>query len=188
MDARNRLLSEHRVPSEWRQRAREYFFHAKQLRTVEAQRELLQRMSPLLRGEMALRMKEKALRSIPYLKEVEPQFLVSLALGFEAVVYAPTEVAPSGYLYILYSGIALCGGKVCRSGDTWGSDEVMSNAKQVRAIAITYVQLCATHRRFEPPLFRRSDAHASGHPLPAPTAARCVSRSRTNSFATASHT
>ena len=41
---------------------------------------------------------------------VEPQFIVRLTLSLTPMVLAPFELAPSGFLYIVYRGLVICGG------------------------------------------------------------------------------
>jgi len=57
---------------------------------------------------------------------VEPQFIVRLTLSLTPMVLAPFELAPSGFLYIVYRGLVICGGDLLTSGSTWGEDVILT--------------------------------------------------------------
>ena len=101
MDDLNRYMESNNLPREMRRRLREYFHQTKHLLLTEANRELLCMMSPQLQGEVALRVHERWLVRVPYLKDIDKKsFMVHLALLLSPIVFAPHEVTtPSPRLH-----------------------------------------------------------------------------------------
>lgn len=50
-----------------------------------------------------------------------------MALSILPMVYSPGEVAPAGFLCIVFKGCALYGGKVLTSGRLWGEDMLLED-------------------------------------------------------------
>ena len=53
---------------------------------------------------------------------------IAVALSILPMVYSPGEVAPSGFLCIVFKGCALYGGKVLTSGRLWGEDMLLEDS------------------------------------------------------------
>ena len=64
---------------------------------------------------------------IPFLRHAPRHFMAELSLLLDAHVFAPGELAPPGWLYIVHRGIALFAGRVLTSGRTWGLDSIISD-------------------------------------------------------------
>lgn len=59
---------------------------------------------------------ERWMRNIWFLKDAEKEFIIHLALALTPMIFAPSELAPLGYLFIVHKGLALYGPKLlCRS-------------------------------------------------------------------------
>ena len=61
-------------------------------------------------------------------------------------VFAPGELLPPGYLYIIHRGIALYDGRVLTAGRAWGTDVILSCEelkKNISARAMNYVEVRA---------------------------------------------
>lgn len=104
------------LPGEMRRRLREYFHQTAHLRSSSKQKELMDQMSPSLQSEVAWQCNQQWLTRVWFLKDAPLMFLVELALGMRAKVFAPGELAPAGWLYIIHRGLAVYGGKVLGMG------------------------------------------------------------------------
>ena len=68
----------------------------KVVRIAEARRQLLENMSPMLQGEVAWHVHHGWLLRVGFLFGVQRQFLVELATHLRAIVFAPSDVIPTG--------------------------------------------------------------------------------------------
>ena len=70
--------------------------------------------------------------------------MVQLSLHLTAAVFAPAELCPHGYMYIVHRGICLYGGKVLTSGKVWGEDMILKSPhlrSNYAARCMTYVEV-----------------------------------------------
>ena len=149
MDSLNSFMSRHRMPHEMRRRLREYFHQTQHLRIAARQKELIDFMSPSLQSEVAWTCNKQWLQRIWFLNEAPVKFLVSLAKSLTAFVFAPGELAPLGYMYIINRGLALYAGKLLGAGKVWGSDVIL-RSEYLRyaycARAMNYLEVFAINR------------------------------------------
>ena len=68
------------------------------LRTVEARRQLLTKLSPAMQGEMCLLINDNTLGRVWYLSNVEIGLLIHLASKLRPAIFPPTEFCPSGFM------------------------------------------------------------------------------------------
>jgi len=147
MDRLNRYMSVENLPTAMRWRLREYFHHGKIIRQAEAQKELLGHMSPALRGVVAWQCLGPWLSRVHFLKQAQREFLVEIAVNLHCIVFAPGDLTPSGFLYIVYDGIVLYRGRLLVKGGTWGEDMVLQStwlidskpAKATNFVATFYI-------------------------------------------------
>merc|ERR1719473_2307746 len=67
-----------------------------------------------------------------------------------AMVFAPNEVTPAGFMYIVHRGQALYAGRVHSSGKAWGEDIILSSERlrhKYCARAINYLEVLMVSRR-----------------------------------------
>lgn len=144
MDSVNQFVRTYRLVPEVSQRLRDYFYATKHLRNAAAHRELLMTMSPALQSEVMWLVHRPWLERVHFLRNAPRSFMAELAICLEAIVCAPGEVAPQGYLYVVQSGIVLFGGRVLTAGKVWGLDSILSN-EELRSTAVgramTYVEV-----------------------------------------------
>jgi hypothetical protein len=143
MDKLNRYMAAEGFPDEMRLKLREYFHHQKIVRSAEAQRELLVKMSPGLQGEVAWQVHSKWLGSVKLLKHTQRQFLVELAVNLQAMVFAPGDLAPNGFLYVVYDGIVLIRGIMRGKGFVWGEDMILQSVWLRSRHAARSMSFCA---------------------------------------------
>merc|ERR1719482_1835459 len=144
MDNLNRFMSQQCLPQQMRQQLREYFHQTRHLQVARANKLLIENMSPMLQGLVVWKVNERWLRHVWFLRQAEDSFMVQLSLHLEAAVFAPAELCPSGYMYIVHRGIALYGGKVLTSGKVWGEDMILQSAhlrSKYAARCMTYVEV-----------------------------------------------
>jgi len=144
MDNLNRFMALQGLPQDMRQALREYFHQTKHLQLARANRILIENMSPMLQGQVVWKVNEKWLRHVWFLAQAEDSFMVQLSLHLTAAVFAPAELCPAGYMYIIHRGIALYGGKVLTSGKVWGEDMILSSVhlrSKYAARCMTYVEV-----------------------------------------------
>ena len=121
MDSLNGYMHEDDFPTELRVRLREYFSQARQIHVYEKRRELLKSMSPVLQGQVAWHVHQGWLPNIPLLGPSSPspaqrQFLIELAVHLQATIFAPNDIAPTGFLYIISNGMILQRGRLLGKG------------------------------------------------------------------------
>ena len=144
MDNLNRFMSQQGIPEDMRIQLREYFHQTRHLQIARANKVLIENMSPMLQGKVVWKINEKWLRHVWFLKEAEDSFMVQLSLHLTAAVFAPAELCPSGYMYIVHRGIALYGGTVLTSGKVWGEDMILQSIhlrSKYAARCMTYVEV-----------------------------------------------
>ena len=86
-----------------------------------------------------------SLQKVKFLRDASPRFMIDLSMTLHAIVFAPADIAPRGYMYIVQRGIALYNGKVLTKGGTWGDDMILqSEALRLRATAraMNYLEVC----------------------------------------------
>jgi len=127
MDDLNVYMAANHVDSGLRVQLRDYFFRTRHLQDTASQARLLSMMSPMLQTELVLAVNRKWVRNVWFLasEAVEVQFIVRLTLSLTAMVLAPFELAPSGFLYIVSKGLLICGGDLLGKGSTWGEDMIL---------------------------------------------------------------
>ena len=149
MDDLNVFMASKHLPVEMRRRLREYFHQTKHLQMANSQRHLFHMMSPALQGEVAWTANEEWLKRIPFLSNCGEDFKVMVAMALTPKVFAPGEVAPKGYLYVINRGLALYGARVLTAGKIWGDDVVMLNAtfhSPYNARAMNYLEVYTISR------------------------------------------
>ena len=142
-------MSSTNLPKDMRMRLREYFHQSKHLADTVTRRNLLDKMSPQLAGEVALQVNEKWLRRVWFLTGAGQEFVVQIALQLDAMVFTIGEVVNNGYLYIINRGLALYGGRVLTAGSVWGEDMLLDSQWLVSkfcARAMTYLEVYTISR------------------------------------------
>jgi len=144
MDNLNRFMELQGLDHPMRQQLREYFHQTRHLLIARANKLLIESMSPMLQGLVVWKVNERWLRHVWFLRSAEDSFMVQLSLSLVAAVFAPSELCPHGYMYIVHRGIALYGGKVLTSGKVWGEDIILNSVhlrSKFAARCMTYVEV-----------------------------------------------
>jgi potassium voltage-gated channel Eag-related subfamily H protein 7 len=148
MDHLNEFMEESYVPKPLRKELRTYFHQAKSLQQYRSGQALMEEMSPMLRGKMAMVTFGKLVEGMfqgQLFTHSEPEFLVEVAQQFDCAVFAPNEFLDgSDVLYHIVRGVVVLGGRVLSNGAMWG-DDIMLACEAYKnthaAIALTYVEV-----------------------------------------------
>jgi len=134
MDKLNRFIHAEALPEQLARRMREYFHQSKHLRAAKSQQTLLSSLPPKLQGEASWATNQTWLTTIVVLQNAEPQFMLELSLHLHAVIFSPSDLAPTGFMFIMQRGIAMYRGKVRTKGQVWGEDVVL-HSEHLRSTA-----------------------------------------------------
>ena len=148
MDQLNQFLRDNCVPYPLRRQLRGYFHQAKSLQKHHASQDLIEQMSPKLKGQVAMctygSIVERLFGGVLF-ESAEPDFIVEIAQQFESAVFAPNELLDEpDVLYMLVRGVVVLGGRVLSNGAMWGEDMVLSCIEYQdthAAMSLTYVEV-----------------------------------------------
>ncbi|KAL1525371.1 hypothetical protein AB1Y20_020231 [Prymnesium parvum] len=144
IDALNSFMRRAYLPLELRRRLREYVHRSLYLFHEEGVQRLMQDFSPVLQAEVAWTVNQAWLERVSFLAGAPPQMLVSISLQLRPMLFAPGDLCPPGYLYLVQRGIVLYRGRLLSTGRSWGEDMVLSVAhlrKMYVARAMTYLEV-----------------------------------------------
>jgi hypothetical protein len=149
MDALNYFLEDMNMPQELRMRAREYMRNTRELIKRSSYNELVEKLSPGLRSDIVMVMSARTLETVWYLREIEKDALVDLAVKLGRSGYAPREKISGTSLNILLRGVAAKAGNILTPVTTWGEDIIVTTLAlrdRRTASALTYVEVATLSR------------------------------------------
>jgi CRP-like cAMP-binding protein len=154
MDQLNYFMRERELTRPMRMTLRDYFTAARRVHQLNDDGDLLDKMSPMLQGTVALAANKKWLYKIWYLRDCgEAQsgsdFIASVAKLLVIRSFVGHERVPVGQLYILRRGLVVKMWRFLNVGKVWGEDFILDNADYVdysQAVALTYVEVYTLKR------------------------------------------
>ena len=154
MDSLNYFMRERDLPRDMRLTLREYFNNARLVHQLNDDGELLDKMSPLLQGSVAMVANKKWLDHIWFFRDIESfkggsDFIAQLAKQLVVRCFIAQERLPVGQLYILRRGFVVKMWRFLGPGKVWGEDMIMQNMHLVdhsQAVALTYVEAYTLRR------------------------------------------
>lgn len=148
MDSLNRYCRLNGFDTPTRRRLREFLLRTRAVQAADSQRDLLNVMSPKIRGEIALQVSGPWLTRIPFLKAVEIECMANIALSLQSAIFAPSEVLASDSLYFVSRGTAVVSGLVKVGGSVFGDDCVLANPglRSAPARCLTYTDVSYVQR------------------------------------------
>lgn len=163
LDQLNHFMRTRELDAEMRVRLRSYFHYSRNVRQVRTDAQLLERMSPLLRGTVALEANRKWLDRVWYfsmetlpkgdwkLRTEHEAFISQLAMRLQPFAFVREEKVPIGALHILQKGLVMRGFVFLSPGRVWGYDMLMQDkhhhlVNRTPAIALTYIEVIALAR------------------------------------------
>jgi potassium voltage-gated channel Eag-related subfamily H protein 7 len=143
MDQLGNFFQKSHIHEDLRERLRDYFRHRRLLQQQDNYKNLLELMSPTLRGEVAYISNSHWMQHLPWLGKGSISFITACALVMHSDLYAPMELVEGSYLHVVVRGVAAKDQRIITSGHTWGKDMILS-AKHLRymepARSISYVE------------------------------------------------
>eukprot|EP00937_MAST-01D_sp_MAST-1D-sp2_P003836 g3836.t1 len=113
MDELNSFMKTKGIPSVLRRDLRSYFHQARTLQESQSSKQLLDQMSPNLKGLVAMHTVGTVMNRVQFLKDSDPDFLVELAQRFENAVFAPNELMDEhDVMYQIVRGLAVLEGRI----------------------------------------------------------------------------
>jgi len=156
MDALNYFMRERELPREMRMTLRDYFSSARRVHQTSDDGDLLDKMSPLLQGTVALAANRKWLERVWYLRELTEKpnagssdLVAGLAKQLVIRSFIGHERLPVGQLYILRRGLVVKMWRFLGSGKVWGEDIILNSSELIdhsQAVALTYVEAYTLRR------------------------------------------
>lgn len=151
MDELNVYMEENKLGPSLRRRLREYFNNCRSLQRARHYRDLLTKMSPMLRGEVATVVNGGWVETLPFLAGVPEEeregIATEIALRLEIEAFAPNETIVkvgqvADKMYIVQRGVVSMSGRVYRSGDILGDDMILKNNVRNYAVrSLTFVAM-----------------------------------------------
>ena len=93
MDLLNKFMHVYSLPPDMRMRLREYAQQSRHVQQGQQRKLILEWMSPLLKGEVAITINQSWLRSIRFLQDSEMEFVVRVACEMQPAVFTPGELS-----------------------------------------------------------------------------------------------
>lgn len=126
MDALNRFCRDHSLDQHTRYHLRQYLIETRQIQVAEANQTLLELFTPQLQGNIAYQINKSWMGRIPFLRNVERECWIQLAMEMKPMVLMAGELAPGGCLYVIHRGVVMHRTYVLTRGETWGSDVILA--------------------------------------------------------------
>ena len=129
----NYMMADRHIPQELRERLRTFFRQTRQVTRVDSYKDLIRRMSPTLKGEVAGE-DCRWIHQLWYLAGASNKFVVEIVDRLAGAAYCPQEevhmdVAAGGQLTIVNRGVASHNGRVRVAGGFWGEDFILSTPR-----------------------------------------------------------
>lgn len=142
--ALNKYIHNNDLPETMSQRLRDYFFRTRHLWDSNESAKVLRKLSPRMQGEVLMQVNRTWLRGVPWLEHEDTAFLAELILGMHPAVFAPQELIEFSALFVVSTGVALCGGRIVRMNATFGDDMLLASpALRAREMvrSLTYLEV-----------------------------------------------
>lgn len=149
MDDINWLMRDRNFSPVSRKAFRRYVNESQNLQRLEQQKPIVNRMSPMLQGEVSMHMLGAWVDKVPYLKIMPKEIICTLARKLDAVLYAPSEIVPNERaLFIVHRGMCCNAGKILMADDVWGEDSILNNSvlrKTYQVKCLSYLEAFELH-------------------------------------------
>ena len=127
MDELNYFVRDKNIPQHLTIKLRTFFQNTQHVIFARAYDDLLKKMSPLLRGEAALKVAAQSIGRLPYFNahQVESGFLATAALKLKTSIFSLREYVPIHQLVIIERGFAARDGRLKIKGTCLGHDMIL---------------------------------------------------------------
>lgn len=153
MDQLNLYMAEYHLPKPLQYTLREYFRHCRSLARERHYQDLLQQMSPTLRGQVAVFCHSSWICKVPFFNsatvsdEEREEFIIQIAMHIHPEAFAPNEAIcrvnqPAEQMYIVQKGVVAKQGVILRGGSFFGEDMICKSYKRQYSVrTLTYVDV-----------------------------------------------
>ena len=158
MDTLNYFMRERQLPKDMRIMLREYFQNARHMLEANDDEDLFAKMSPLLKGTVAIASNSIWLGQIWFLNglgstRLERDFVAALAMELQLSAFIVHERMPIGQLYVLKRGMVVKLYRFLGKGRVWGEDALLPQrdfaiVDHSQAVALTFCE-CMLLRRHD---------------------------------------
>jgi len=108
-----------------RARLREYMYSTRFLQRTSARARLQGILSPDLQSEVIGMVDSCWLRNVPFLRTAEKTVGVRLAMSVAPAIFPPSELVPTGQIFVMISGVGLYAGKLIAKDKVFGFDSLL---------------------------------------------------------------
>jgi len=160
MDSLNRMMKDRKLPKPVRRRLRTFFLSTKKAQTAKQQEWILNRLSPVLRGEVALMSNWCWVNRVSFISALvpgarsadvtrAPHWVLDIALALGSKIFAQSEIfGEPRVMYILRQGLVVSRAHLLRKvyckGSVWGEDFLLSRRflrEPEACLAMTYAEV-----------------------------------------------
>jgi hypothetical protein len=154
MDQLNTFMEDRFLPEVLRVRLREYYRYKFEYQGLEDWRSLMSGMSPVLQGEVAVKINGSWLRSIALLRDCDDKMYTQISLAMTSVAYCPLEMVvhlhelPTA-MHIVERGIVGGLHRIYPSGTCLGEDclwQPIESPRSYSAATLSYATLLSLQR------------------------------------------
>lgn len=148
MDELNDFMEDQGLSNELTVRLREFFNHSREMEKLRVYNNLLSRMSPGLRGEVAVLAYGKMLEEVPYFQDMGENFITAIAVKLNATALSPGEMVtaggvPADTMYFVAHGIVSSHGLMASIGYHFGEEVILASGSQ--RFPVRAVTFCSLH-------------------------------------------
>lgn len=151
MDLLNSYMHEIKLPQVMKENLRSYFAYCRQLFRTKYYHQILEGMSPTLRGQVADHLHSQWIQKIPFFNapsaEERYRFMIAVAVKLFPAVFAPNEKIfvvgdMADCMYIVQKGLVAGQGHIYSKGRFFGEDMILQSSRRRYEIrALTYIDL-----------------------------------------------
>jgi len=148
MDELNDFMEDQGLPDDLTVRLREFFNHSRNMEKMKVYSSLLSRMSPGLRGEVAMLAYGPMLETVPYFEGTGESFLTTVAVQLSAIALSPGEMVvagdvPADAIYFVADGVVSQHGKILSIGYHFGDEVILETG--LHRFPVRAITFCSLH-------------------------------------------
>ena len=150
MDNLNYFIADQKIDFAMAKELRALFLKSRSLQRINSYKHLYDRMSPMLRGRVALHCTAGLIEKVYYFEGCEVGFLALMSQKLTSVVFPPQEVVDQvDTIHMLTKGVAAKAGRVLGVNSVWGEDLILDSWElmdSTAAMALTYIEVSRLHK------------------------------------------
>jgi hypothetical protein len=128
MDDLNWLIKERGMSKDLSNRLRKFFYEARDISREQAEKLVVDQMSPSLQGEVAYWSHSQWIVKVWYLRDLSDSVIVQVSRYMNTALYGPNEeIHTCRTLFAVTKGLAMKGRMMMKAGNVWGEDMILYN-------------------------------------------------------------